>query len=261
MGWGERIRAGAAILAVLIVGMVIIGIAILWLAIHGWTWLDAHNMRAHGAAYTTDTATANTTARNTTTPPPSPPRTSSSSPESATGHMPPWHHGLIHGTKRDDVLSGTESGERIEALAGRDRIMARGGNDELDGGADADVLMGGVGDDTYIVQHHGGGADILLEESGTDTLRLAGGRIDLVSIEILRHGDDLLVRWAHDRPGDAVLIRSWFAGSQYHIEHLELPDGTHVPLEPLAARARTATSEDTIHFPTPPPSIGPARPR
>lgn len=184
--------------------------------------------------------------------------------ENATGHMPPWHHGLIHGTKGDDVLYGTEAAERIEGLAGRDVIIARGGNDELDGGPDSDTLLGGPGDDTYIVQHHGGGSDVIIEESGTDTLRFAGGHVDLASIQILRHGDDLIVRSTQGGPEDAVLIRSWFLGPQYHVERLQLSDGTVVPLEPLAERASTATVEDLIHFagraaaPSPPgPSGGP----
>jgi hypothetical protein len=159
------------------------------------------------------------------------------------------------------VLYGTDSGEKVEALAGRDLIQARGGDDELDGGVGDDVLMGGAGDDVYIIQHHGGGADILVEESGTDTLRLQGGRLALSGIEILRHGDDLLLQWAHDRPMDAVLIRSWFKDPSFHVERLQLPDGTVVALEPLAARAREASSEDVIHFGSPPalPSPGPSR--
>lgn len=184
----------------------------------------------------------------------------SGSPEAATGHMQPWHHGLIHGTKGDDVLYGTEAGERIEALAGRDVIIARGGNDELDGGHGADVLMGGPGDDIYIVQHHGDGPDVIVEESGNDTLRIVGGPVDRNSVQVLRHGDDLLVRWTHDQPDDAVLIRSWFLGPQYHVERLELPDGTVVALEPLAERATVAGLEDLLHFPSPPPSVGSAPP-
>lgn len=163
-------------------------------------------------------------------------------------HMPPRQQGLIHGTKADDVIEGTDAGERIAALVGRDRIVGRGGDDVLDGGGDADVLMGGEGDDTYVVQHHGGGADVILETDGTDTLQLVGGHLALASIQILRHGDDLLLRWNQERPADAVLIRSWFADTRYHIERLQLPDGTVVTLEPLAARAPQASSEDLIHF-------------
>jgi hypothetical protein len=167
------------------------------------------------------------------------------------------HGSVIQGSKGDDVLNGTDAGEKVEALAGRDLIQARGGDDELDGGVDDDVLMGGAGDDVYVIQHHGGGADILVEESGMDTLRLQGGRIALSGIEVLRHGDDLLLQWAHDHPTDAVLIRSWFKDPSFHVERLQLPDGTVVALEPLAAGAREASSEDVIHFTSPPALLNP----
>lgn len=177
-----------------------------------------------------------------------------------TGHMPALHDRLIHGTKADDVIYGTEANERIEALAGNDKIVARGGDDILDGGDGADMLMGGPGNDTYVLTHHGGGGDILLEESGADTLQLAG-RIKSASLQAMRHGDDLLIRWSRESPLDIVLIRSWFAGSQYHIEQLRMTDGTVVPLEPLAARAREATSEDLVHFPGDGSSNDPVIPR
>jgi len=165
-----------------------------------------------------------------------------------TGHMPILPVGLIHGTKADDVIEGTEASEQIEALAGNDKIVARAGDDILNGGVGADVLIGGPGNDTYVLEHHGGGGDILLEESGADTLQLAG-RIKSASPEATRHGNDLLIRWSRESPLDIVMIRSWFAGSQYHIEQFRMTDGTVVPLEPLAALAQEATSEDVIHFP------------
>ena len=177
-----------------------------------------------------------------------------------TGHMPALHDGRIHGTKADDVIYGTEANERIEALAGRDKIVARGGDDVLDGGMGADMLIGGPGNDTYVLTHHGGGGDILLEESGADTLQLAG-RIESVSLQAMRHGDDLLIRWSRESPLDVVMIRSWFAGSQYHIEQFRMTDGTVVRLEPLAARAQEATSEDVVHFPVDGSRSDPVTPR
>lgn len=168
---------------------------------------------------------------------------------SATGHMPPRHHGLIHGTKGDDVLYGTESGERIEALAGDDEVFARGGHDVLDGGVGADRLMGGPGNDTYVLQHHGSGGDILFEEGGTDTLAISGS-VAVTDLVVTRHGDDLFVRWSRDNPIDIVMIRSWFEGPEYRIERVSVMRGTIVPLEPLAMRAREATSEDLVHFPS-----------
>lgn len=155
---------------------------------------------------------------------------------------------LIHGTKGDDDIVGTDEDDEIDALAGRDRIRARGGDDVLDGGTDADLLFGGSGNDTYVIAHHGGGADVIVEEDGADTLQLSGGLFAVANLELLRHGDDLLLRWNHDRPADAVLVRQWFAGDSHQVEQLRLSDGTAVALAPLAARARIATLEDLIHF-------------
>jgi hypothetical protein len=177
-------------------------------------------------------------------------RTPAASPTGPTGHTH-RHDSHIQGSKADDTLDGTDAGERLDGLAGRDQIVARGGDDVLDGGTGNDVLMGGLSNDTYVFQHHGAGADLVVEEGGTDTLQGPRGRAPLAAIEILRHGNDLLIRWSHDRPEDIVLIRSWFADAKYRVERLVLPDGTVAELEPLAARAKQATSEDVIHFSQP----------
>ena len=169
-------------------------------------------------------------------------------PQLAAVHVPPRHHGSIHGTKADDVLEGTDSGERIAALSGRDRIIALGGDDVLEGGPGADVLSGGPGDDTYVVHGDGDGPDLILEESGTDVLKVSDGRVTAESIEYLRHGDDLLMRWAQARSGNALIIRSWFAGAAYRVEELQLAGRVPLALEQLAAHAKAANSEDIAPF-------------
>lgn len=167
-----------------------------------------------------------------------------------TGNFPPsgGHPGIIHGSKIDDVLEGTDADEKIEGLAGSDTIHARGGADLIVGGPGADLLEGGDGDDTYVLEHHGGGPDIIFDDGGIDTLRIEGGIIALSDVELLRHGDDLLVRWGHGTPPDMVLIRSWFIAPRYHIEWLNISQGSSIRLEPLAERAKIATSADMIHF-------------
>lgn len=217
-------------------GVIVAGVLVLEAVIHWPDWRLPGD-RGHSSSEST--------------PKPAPSAQSSRSAGAPTGHMPPWHHGLIHGTKKDDVIYGTESGERIEAIAGRDKIIAQGGGDVLDGGTGPDLLMGGAGNDTYVLPHHGGGGDIILEESGRDTLQIVGGSLALSAIEFLRLGKDLLIRWNHERPADTVLIRSWFLGAQYHLERLQLSDGTVVALEPLAERAKEATSDEVIHFQPP----------
>lgn len=224
--------------ATIVLGLLVVGMASYW-------W---NRRLSHDLAHDIPVPAAQQTVPPAESVEPATSRESARPPDAAARHMPPRHHQIIHGTKADDVLYGTESGEQIESLAGRDRIVARGGDDVLDGGNDADVLMGGTGNDTYVVSHHGGGADIIVEESGTDTLQIAGRRVALAAVEILRHGDDLLIRWNHDSPLDMVMIRSWFVSERFHVERLQLSDGAIVPLEPLAARAKEATSEDVVHF-------------
>lgn len=176
--------------------------------------------------------------------------TSDRATETPAANYPPsgGHPGIIHGSKTDDVLEGTGANEKIEGLAGSDTIRARGGNDRLIGGPGADLLEGGDGDDTYVVEHHGGGPDIIYDEGGTDTLQIEGGRIDLRAVQLLRHGDDLLIRWSHGDPPDEVLIRSWYLDSRRHVEWLKATGFDAVRLEPLAASATEATSADVIHF-------------
>ena len=165
-------------------------------------------------------------------------------------HDDALHRGhVIHGSKGDDVLRGTVAGEWIQGLAGRDRIDAGAGDDLLEGGDGDDVLEGGPGDDTYLFGHHGSGADTVIESGGRDTLQIEGGRLALSAIELLRHGDDLIIRWNHDQPQDLVLIRSWFAGTDRQIETLQLDGGGSTELAPLAAAAKQASLEDLVHLP------------
>lgn len=183
---------------------------------------------------------------------PAPHRTSGSAASDAlarpASHSPP-HPSLIHGTRADDVLVGTASGERIRSLGGDDRIEAGAGNDVLEGGTGADVLAGGAGDDAYVVQLRGGGTDVIVEEDGDDTLQFAGGRLSSSGIDFLRHGDDLVLRWDPKRPTDAVIVRSWFVAPGFRVERLQLPRGALIAPEPLAAGARPAPAEDLTLIP------------
>ena len=85
----------------------------------------------------------------------------------------------------DDVVRGTETGERIEGGAGLDLLIARGGDDavfggeggdHLDGGPGRDTVFGGSGDDVALggegadAVDGGVGDDILVGEGGADTL-------------------------------------------------------------------------------------------
>jgi methionine-rich copper-binding protein CopC len=54
----------------------------------------------------------------------------------------------VLGSNKDDVIFGTENGERLEVVEGNDVLRGLGGNDALVGGLGNDVLMGGPGNDS-----------------------------------------------------------------------------------------------------------------
>ena len=93
------------------------------------------------------------------------------------------HHGILKGTRGDDVIVGTSRGDRIDGGGGDDTICGGGGDDRIDGGTgndevDAgdgddhvygrrgdDIVSGGAGDDDL---HGGRGEDLLRGQSGSD---------------------------------------------------------------------------------------------
>ena len=76
----------------------------------------------------------------------------------------------IRGGEGNDVLTGTDVGERIYGEGGRDELFGLGGNDELSGGADNDILVGGRGNDLLA---GGAGADeyYFMVGDGSDIIR------------------------------------------------------------------------------------------
>ena len=54
----------------------------------------------------------------------------------------------VLGSTQDDVIFGTEKGERLEVVQGNDVLRGLGGNDTLLGGLGNDALMGGPGNDS-----------------------------------------------------------------------------------------------------------------
>ncbi len=88
-------------------------------------------------------------------------------------HKPSDDDNEINGTRRDDVLIGTEEDDEISGGRGDDTLKGLGGDDELDGGRGDDTLYGGAGEDEL----HGGRGDDLLD-GGADDDELNGGRGD-----------------------------------------------------------------------------------
>ncbi|WP_270934250.1 calcium-binding protein, partial [Falsiroseomonas oryzae] len=96
----------------------------------------------------------------------------------------------------------------------------------LDGGAGDDRLAGGPGDTTYVFDP-GDGRDEIIEAGyfvfSTDTLRFGAG-IDAAALVAVRHGNDLLLRFAGSE--DEVLVRNQFAVAAVPIDHVLFADGT-----------------------------------
>ncbi len=144
-----------------------------------------------------------------------------------------------------DIFHGTGYAEAVAGGDGADRIYAFGGNDVLEGNAGNDVLEGGSGNDIYEFDL-GDGRDIVVDESGTDTV-LFGAGIEAGELRLARPMAD----------GDTTGIVISFAGtadqlyvkSATGIESYEFADGTVLTEGELRAKlfaeARTEGA-DTI---------------
>ncbi|CAE7822018.1 frpC [Symbiodinium microadriaticum] len=98
----------------------------------------------------------------------------------------------IQGTEGDDVLNGTEFGERMEGLGGNDTLNGLGGDDRLEGGDGDDVLNGGAGDDNF---EDGPGNDQVFGGAGSDFINASPGD------DIFNGGEDwdtVSFRWWHE---------------------------------------------------------------
>ncbi|MDD9905609.1 MAG: hypothetical protein OXT06_18735 [Rhodospirillaceae bacterium] len=88
-------------------------------------------------------------------------------------------------TGRAVTHQGTADGDTLSGGTGADVIVGEGGDDTIAGGGGADLLHGGAGDDLFIASDAGFGR--LDGGAGTDTVRLAGGDLDLTGLR----GDQL----------------------------------------------------------------------
>jgi len=73
--------------------------------------------------------------------------------------------GITNGTPANDLILGTDKGEKIDGKGGNDCIIGGAGKDNLIGGAGDDILLGGPGKDKtkgkkgYDICYGGGGKD------------------------------------------------------------------------------------------------------
>lgn len=87
---------------------------------------------------------------------------------------------VLNGGRGDDVLKGGSGEDELNGGRGDDRLYGGADNDTLSGGRGDDRLYGGAGDDTM---NGGRGDDILYGGDGMDTMN--GGRGD----DVLKGGD------------------------------------------------------------------------
>lgn len=94
----------------------------------------------------------------------------------------------LTGTRRDDTLNGTASGDRIYGRAGNDILNGNGGNDQLYGEAGNDQLNGGEGDD-YLEDNDG--SNTFVGGAGNDTVRFKGkvADYDVSTIQFIQAPD------------------------------------------------------------------------
>ncbi|WP_109315629.1 calcium-binding protein [Pseudovibrio ascidiaceicola] len=157
----------------------------------------------------------------------------------------------IYGDDAENKKSGNDT---LYGEKGNDTLYGGKGNDLLNGGEDDDMLLGGVGNDTYAFER-GFGKDVIIEASGTDTIRFEDG-ITLTDLKGVIDGNDLkiyLIDPANpDQPlneiADVITIKNWSADNP-QIEKFEFSDGTTLsqfPIEEDGVLRYYGTSGDDI---------------
>ena len=118
-------------------------------------------------------------------------------------------------------IDGTNIGETLTGTNVVDRIRGLAGDDSIDAGEGDDTLTGGLGDDTYLI-NLGDGHDVIVEESGADTIKLGAGILQ-ANVAGAQVGNDLVLTLDTDQ---TLTIQSWFLNDEHYIESLEFDDGT-----------------------------------
>ncbi len=106
----------------------------------------------------------------------------------------------VLGSTNDDVIFGTEKGERLEVVQGNDVLRGLGGDDTLVGGLGNDVIMGGPGNDsidggdgqdTVVYGLNSSNYTVTATTSGYQVLAKSGaeGTDTLLNVESLKFAD------------------------------------------------------------------------
>jgi Ca2+-binding RTX toxin-like protein len=100
------------------------------------------------------------------------------------------------------------------------------GNDDLSGGAGNDTLVGGNGSDTFEFGR-GSGRDYIVaydSDGGSDTLKLGAG---IASDQLwFKHGQGNDLEIDVIGTSDSVVVRDWFGGTNFKLDHVSLANGT-----------------------------------
>ncbi|MCX7707476.1 MAG: putative Ig domain-containing protein [Anaerolineae bacterium] len=125
------------------------------------------------------------------------------------------------------AINGTGNG-LANVMIGNDAANALsggGGADILDGQGGSDTLTGGAGNDTYVFGR-GYGVDTVVENDSTigntDVAQFLAG-IDADQIWFRRVGNNLEASIIGT--SDALVLKNWYLGSQYHVEQFKTADG------------------------------------
>ena len=128
------------------------------------------------------------------------------------------------GTDGDDHLAAATAGGWLLGGGGDDSLEGSASPDVFDGGTGNDRLAGGAGSDLYLFDR-GDGHDVLVENGASgeiDVIQLGSGP-DVLTTEVLRSGDDLVLRF--DTPGDAITIWGWYANPAARVEQVTFAAG------------------------------------
>jgi len=137
----------------------------------------------------------------------------------------------LTGTRRDDVIRGSDDRDVIDGNGGNDLIKGRGGNDSIDGGSGSDKLYGGGGSDFI---QGGNGNDRLKGDGGNDILDGGSGNDKLTG----GSGDDVFVFDEDDNDGsDYEVITDFEIGG-------EDSDNDTIRFEDFSGRLRTGIQQE-----------------
>ncbi|WP_136069047.1 cellulose binding domain-containing protein [Modicisalibacter radicis] len=116
------------------------------------------------------------------------------------------------GSRRDDVIQGSDDGVYLDGGLGHDRLTGGAGDDILRGGDGwgNDILDGGAGFDTALFDHAFGDYEIRHDDDGSWSFDGPGDDDTLIDIEQARFADGITLdlRSGHVSQGEAVTIPS-----------------------------------------------------